>query len=282
MSEPVSDAEAMQSNLANWNSRVPVHTAPGGYTIDELVDQPEKLSDVVEYEQSTLGDLGGVKAVHLQCHIGTDTVSLAKLGAEITGLDFSPDAIDVARTLAERCGIEARFVVSNVYDAAEVLGDTYDLVYTGVGALNWLPDVGRWAEVVASLLRPGGRLHLFESHPMMETIDDDAQPDAIHLSYPYFVTEQPTRWEDSVSYAGEGEVTSPVQYVWAHGLGEVVQGVIDAGLVVTRLEEHRVLPWRLLDWFDDVAGFERWTQMPEHLRDVVPMSYTLRALKPQV
>lgn len=281
MKEPVSDAEAMRANLANWNSRVPVHLGPGGYLIDDLVDRPEQLSDVVEFESATLGDLTGIKAVHLQCHIGTDTVSLGKLGAHTTGLDFSPDAIAAARELAARCGLDVRFVVANVYDAVEALGDQYDLVYTGVGALNWLPDIGRWAQVVASLLRPGGCLHLFESHPMLETIDDAAQPDAIHLSYPYFVTEHPIRWEDSISYAGEGVVESPLQYVWSHGLGEVVQGVIDAGLVVTKLQEHRVLPWRLLDWFDSVPGYEKWTQMPTHLRDVVPMSYTLRAKKPR-
>lgn len=278
---PVSSDEAMAANLANWNARVPVHVAPDGYGIDRLVDDPAFIGDVVRFDIDRLGDLSSLDVVHLQCHIGTDTVGLAKLGATVTGLDFSPDAIAEARKLADRCGFtDARFVVSDVHDAVEALGATYDLVYTGVGALNWLPSVARWAEVVAALLRPGGRLHLFEGHPFVKALDDDATATNTKLSVPYFETEQPMSWSESTTYAGSGEVASPQQYEWSHGIAEVVQAVLDAGLTLTGLEEHRVLPWRFLDWFEPVPGTDDWTQMPEQLRDVVPMSYTLQALKP--
>ena len=218
--------------------------------------------------------------MHLQCHIGTDTLSLAKLGARVTGLDFSPDAIAAATTLAQRCGIDARFVTANVYDAAAALAKRYDMVYTGVGALNWLPDIRRWSEVVAGLLHPGGRLHLFEAHPMLGTLDDDATPDALLVRWPYFEIAEAMRWEDAESYLGDGVVASPLQYEWAHGLGEVIQALLDAGLELTTLVEHRVVPWERLPWFDRVAGTRTWTQLPPHLRDVMPLSYCLQATKP--
>jgi len=116
----------MATNRANWDSRVPIHTGPDGYRIDGLVENPTALTDIVNFDRSYLGDLTGVDLVHLQCHVGTDTIALARLGASITGLDFSPAAIAAAKDLAARCDIPARFVEGNVYDAPEVLGQTYD------------------------------------------------------------------------------------------------------------------------------------------------------------
>ena len=168
----------------------------------------------------------------------------------------------------------------NVYDAVDALGATYDLVYTGIGALNWLPDIASWARVVAALLRPGGRLHLFEGHPVGWCISDDSGPDDIRLEYPYFRPDAPLRFEETTSYLGSGTVAEPVSYEWSHPLSEVIQGVLDAGLELTRFEEHRVVPWRQFPWFDDVPGSYDWSQLPEAQRDIVPLTYTLQARKP--
>ncbi len=141
----------------------------------------------MRFDAARLGDIAGLDAVHLQCHIGTDTVSLARLGAKLTGLDFSAPALDEGRRLAEAAGAEIEFVESDLYGAPEALGrERFDLVYTGIGALCWLPDVRRWAEVVASLLRPGGRLFIREGHPMLWALTDPREDGLLVVEYPYF------------------------------------------------------------------------------------------------
>ena len=217
------DSARMTVNRRNWDARVPVHLGPGGYDLDRLVANPTALTDVVTFDREYLGDLTGLEVVHLQCHIGTDTVSLARLGGSITGLDFSSEAVAAAQSLAERCGFEARFVEGDVHDAPSLLGRTYDVVYTGVGALNWLPDINRWAEIVAAVLRPGGRLHITEGHPAAMVLSDDATPDNMLIEYPYFEGSPAMSFSETTSYAGDGEVTSPDMFEWAHNVGAVIQ-----------------------------------------------------------
>ncbi len=149
----------IELNRANWDDRAPIHAASEEYGLDRFVDDPRHLSDVVRFDLPRLGDLTGLVGVHLQCHIGTDTLSLSRLGARMTGLDFSGPSRDGARGLAERAGADIRYVQATVDDALAVLEPaSFDLVFTGIGALCWLPDIRRWASVVAGLLRPGGRL----------------------------------------------------------------------------------------------------------------------------
>ena len=181
MSEP--DHRAL--NLSNWESRVPHHLA--GYSIDALLARPDALSGVVAFDRPRLGDIRGLETVHLQCHIGTDTVSLARLGAHTTGLDFSPSALAGARNLAGRAGVDVDFVEADVDHAPAVLGHSrFDLVYTGIGALCWLPDIRKWAGVVASLLRPAGRLFMREGHPMLWTLSDPREDRLLVVEHPYF------------------------------------------------------------------------------------------------
>ena len=162
----VEDYQAL--NKANWDERAPAHAASPGYAIDRFVEDPTFLSHVVQFDLPRLGDVRGLRGIHLQCHIGTDTVSLARLGAQMTGLDFSPASVAEARRLASLTGVDVDFVEADVYDAVEALGaGSFDLVFTGIGALCWLPSVRRWAEVVADLLKPGGRLFLREGHPLL-------------------------------------------------------------------------------------------------------------------
>jgi len=183
-------ADYISINKAMWDERAPAHAASPGYSFDRLISDPEGLSGVVRFDRPRLGDLAGQRGVHLQCHIGTDTVSLARLGARMTGLDFSSVALAHARRLAQRNGADVDFHEAEVYDAVDVLGPAaFDFVYTRVGALCWLPDVARWARVVADLLRPGGRLFIREGHPMRWALDD--QSDALTLRCPYFEHAEP-------------------------------------------------------------------------------------------
>src|SRR4051812_34963964 len=266
-------------NRANWDERAPVHAASPDYQVARFAEDPSRLSRVVRFDLPRLGDIQGLDAVHLQCHIGTDTVSLARLGARMTGLDFSEPALESARVLAAAAGVEATFVSADVYDAPDVLGrDRFDLVFTGIGALCWLPDVRRWAQVVADLLRPGGRLFLREGHPVLWALAD-ARPDGLLvLEYPYFEREQPNVWDEPSTYVQTDHVlTATVTHEWNHGLGEIVTALLEAGMVITMLEEHDSVPYEALPGQMEAVGEGEWrlADRPERL----PHSYTLQARK---
>ena len=258
-----------QLNQANWDERAPAHAASADYAVERFVADPSFLSHVVRFDLPRIGDLSGIRGVHLQCHIGTDTISLSRLGARMTGLDFSPTALTEARRLAERTGADVDFVQADAYDAVEVLGaGAFDLVFTGIGALCWLPDVRRWGRTVAGLLRPGGRLFLREGHPMMWAIDEQ-RTDALVVAYPYFELSEPMVFDEAGTY-----VETDVDFT----AGEIVTGLLAAGMELTALEEHDSVPWEALPGRmerTELDGEWRLAQRPERL----PASYTLQAVK---
>ena len=246
MSEP----EYLTVNRLNWDDRAVAHAEHGGYDLQIFRDDPTHLSDVVRFDRPRLGDLAGVRGVHLQCHLGTDTLSLARLGARMSGVDLSPKSVAYAAGLAADTGADVDFHVADVYDAVEALGGAgaYDLVYTGIGALCWLPSIERWAEVVSRLLRPGGRLHLREGHPMCWSLDDPRADGVVAVEYPYFERPEPLEWDDDVSYVdiGDHRIEHGRTLEWNHGLGEIFTALQAHGLTVTRLEEHPTAPWAFL------------------------------------
>jgi SAM-dependent methyltransferase len=266
-----------QVNLASWEERVPAHVASPGYAVEHFLSDPSHLSRVVSFDRPRLGDVRGLRAVHLQCHIGTDTVSLARLGASVTGLDFSGSAIEQARRLAARIGADATFVQSEVYTALDVLEPgSFDLVYTGIGALCWLPEIRRWAGVVAALLRPGGRLFLREGHPMLWALDENET--GLQVEFPYFERPEPLIYDEPGTYVQtDVEFDHTITHTWNHGLGEVVTALLDEGLTLTQLLEHDSVPWEALPGrMDRLAGGEwRLTDRPWRLAH----SYTLQATK---
>ncbi len=266
-------------NRANWESRVDHHVASDGYDVGRYIDDPSHLSHVVMFDRARLGDIADRDVVHLQCHIGTDTLSLARLGARVTGLDFSPKALASARRLAAACEQPVRFVESEVYDAPAVLGSNrFDLVYTGVGALCWLPDVRRWASVVAALLRPGGRLFIREGHPMLWALTDPRPDGLVTLEFPYFEIVGGTKFVETATYvAHDHELSHPETIQFNHGIGEIITALIRVGMELTAFEEHDSVPWAALgDQMENVGGGEyRLRDRPERLA----ASYTLQAVK---
>jgi SAM-dependent methyltransferase len=267
-------------NRACWDERAPAHAASPDYALARFAEDPSHLSNVVRFDLPRLGNVRGLDGVHLQCHIGSDTVSLARLGAHMTGLDFSQPALEEARRLAAAAGVEATFVLADLYDAPAVLGEgRFDLVFTGVGALNWLPDIRRWAQVVADLLRPGGRLFLREGHPVLWALGDPRPDGLLVLEYPYFEQEEPTIWDEDGTYVQTDQVfATTVTHEWNHGLGEIVTAVLDAGLKLTMLVEHDSVPWEALPGqMEDIGGGEwRLSDRPGRL----PHTYTLQARRP--
>ncbi len=241
---------------------------------------PAFLSHVVRFDVPRLGDISGLRGVHLQCHIGTDTVSLARLGARMTGLDFSGVALEQARRIASAAGVEVDFVESDAYDAVSALeAEGFDLVFTGIGALCWLPDIRRWAEVVEGLLRPGGRLFIREGHPMLWAIDEK-HVDRLVVDYPYFEVAEPVVFTDDTTYVETDAVFEQnVSHSWNHGIGEIVTALLGRGLVITELVEHDSVPWEALPGqmvHSDDDDEWRLRDRPERL----PLTYTLQAVKP--
>jgi SAM-dependent methyltransferase len=275
---PAPDYRAV--NLASWEERAPAHFRAPEYDVDRFRADPAFLSGVVAFDRPRLGDLRGQRGVHLQCHIGTDTVSLARLGADMTGLDFSPAALAQGRELARQTGAAVTFVQSDVYDAAQVLpAGSFDLVYTGIGALCWLPRVRDWAAVVARLLRPGGRLFLREGHPVLWALADEPRPpEALVLEYPYFERPEPTEFTDGGTYVTvEGAFQTEVSYCWNHGLGEIVSALLAEGLRITGLEEHDSVPWDAQPGQMEQVGGGEWRFADRPWR--LPHSYTLQAVR---
>lgn len=267
-------------NRANWDERAPAHAASADYALNEFVEDPEFLSRVVRFDLPRLGDIRGLRGVHLQCHIGTDTLSLARLGAQMTGLDFSEASLAEARKLAELTGAKIEFVEAEVYDAPQKLGGaTFDLVYTGIGALCWLPSIARWAAVVAELLVPGGRLFIREGHPMLWALGDDRPDGLLVVEYPYFETVEPMVFDDPGTYVEtSASFNHRVTNSWNHGLGEIVSTLLDAGMELTMLVEHDSVPWNALPGqMEQIGDLGEWRLIDRPCR--LPHTYTLQAAK---
>lgn len=269
--------EHFEANKRNWNERATIHAVSDTYNLDAFRRDPAHLSGVVSFDRDYLGDLSGMSAVHLQCHIGTDTLSLARLGATVTGLDQSEASIAKAEHLFAETGTAGTFKIANVYDAPAVLGQRYDLVYTGVGALNWLPSIDRWAQVVSELLNPGGWLYIREGHPMLQALADTTDG-TLQVGYPYFETTDPMVFDDTETYTdGDDTLTNTRTYEWNHGLGEVVMALLRRGLVLKTLDEHDGLDWRM---FPHMVVEDGQYKLPLEQRAMVPMMYTLIVERP--
>lgn len=273
--------EFRRANRDNWDDRVPIHLDSDLYAVQKFIDDPKHISEVVQFDQDRdeLGDVTGKSLLHLQCHIGHDTISWARLGAEVTGVDFSEPAIEACKNLSANSGTPGEFVVADVFDSPYVLqGRQFDVVYTGVGAICWLPDIKRWAEVIAGFLKPGGTFYILEGHPMMWSVSDDDHGDKIVLEWPYFDSAGPQGYEESTSYAGTGTVEHAQIYNFPHGLGETINALIQAGLVIDFVHEHKVVHWQAIPMLEPTdKGL--W-KMPAGKEDFLPLAQSIKAHKP--
>ena len=264
-----------RDNLAAWDERAPAHARADGYRVERFREDPAYLSEVVGFDIPLLGDVAGLDGVHLQCHIGTDTISLVRRGAHMTGLDFSGESLAQARVLAANVDADVEFVQADVYDAVTALGrERFDFVFTGIGALCWLPDVRRWAQVVHDLLRPGGFLFIREGHPMLWSMDEEVDDDLV-VGFPYFEVPTPiTDTHDGSYLPVDTTFTAEVSHSWNHGLGETVMALLDTGMVLDLMVEHDSCPWEALPG-KMVEGADGEWRLTEG-RDRLPLTYTLR------
>jgi SAM-dependent methyltransferase len=261
----------VETNRAWWDERAATHEGSRFYDLDRFVEHPDRLRP---YEVEELGDVAGLSLVHLQCHLGTDTLSWATRGARVVGLDFSGPAIDAARRVTSRLGYDdgrAEFVCSDVYDAVDALGGrAFDVVYTGLGALNWLDDLDRWAAVVDALLRPGGRLYVVEFHPFTGVFDDED----LSLVWDYW---DRGRYPADGSYADLDASFEHNESVERNAtIGEVVTAVASRGLVIRALREHDTTVYARWPWLVK-EGFDTYRQPAGQPR--LPLVWTLLADK---
>jgi SAM-dependent methyltransferase len=273
-----------EANRGLWEEWARIHaTSPEAarfYDLDAFKAGASKLRDD---EVAEVGPVEGKDLLHLQCHIGIDTLSWARLGARVTGVDFSPEAIRRARGLAEDLGIPATFVESDILslpDAPELRGTTFDVVYTSRGVVGWLPDLARWGEVVAHFLRPGGVFYITEGHPFMWVFEDEAEdlrPGDLRVRYHYFPRAEPLRFDVQGSYADPAAaMETPHEYSWQHSMGEIVTAIASAGLRIEFLHEFPFLEWPV-PFLVERDG--RW-RLPEDAAGEIPLMYSLRATKP--
>ncbi|MEU6553300.1 class I SAM-dependent methyltransferase [Streptomyces sp. NPDC046915] len=266
----------MRTNQENWDARTPVHVASRFYGLDQA---PDPARWFAPFEWDDLGDLGGRDVLHLQCHLGTETIAFAQRGARAVGLDFSAASVAAARDVADRAGLDVSYVRANVYDAVEALGQRrFDVVYTGKGALCYLPDLPRWARTVSRLLRPGGRLYVVEFHPLLNALGPKPAPGEgpeLLLRHDYLGGRGPVHRDATYTYtdgpAVEGATDS---YEWMHGIDEVVNAATEAGMTVRRLRECDELPWPR--WPQMVRTPSGWWRLPEPR---IPLLYSLLATR---
>jgi SAM-dependent methyltransferase len=270
--------DPIRDNQVLWDTWTGVHERSAFYDLAGFRRGGVRVrADEVE----ALGNVTGRSLLHLQCHFGIDTLSWARLGARVTGADFSPRAIALARSLAAELGFDdARFVESDLYDLPGRLDGTFDIVYTSRGVLTWLPDIRRWAQVVAHFVGPGGTFFLKEMHPVAQAFENEGVgPGELRLAYPYWEHAAPLTFQVSGSYADrDAEVGDVVEHGWSHGLGEIVSALVEAGLRIDSLVEHRYLEWGA-DFLVPGPDDGTWV-LPESVGGELPLMFTLQASRP--
>ncbi len=267
--------QAEDANRVWWDALARVHV--DAYKEVQLLRDGKEILDEIELRE--VGDVRGKSLLHLQCHIGTDTLAFARKGATVTGVDFSAGAIACAEQLRDELGLKATFIQSNVYDLPSVLSGEFDIVYSSRGVLCWLRDLREWASIVSRFLSPGGFFYMMESHPVLNALEEET-PGVLSFANPYFHHPEATCWEaGGTDYADQSHTVEHPSYEWVWSLSDVVNSLIGAGLEIEFLNEYDRLFFRLFpSMISDDGRQYRLAQYPRML----PLIFTLRAHKRQV
>ena len=267
----------IEVNRENWDERAAIHArdTTGDYMLDRFRRGEDALYAI---EAAELGDITAKRVLHLQCHIGRDTLCLVRRGALATGLDFSSVALDVARELAEETGLKAQFVQGTVEEAPRLTPGPFDLVFSTWGTICWLPDMRAWANAIGCVLAPGGELYFADAHPSFKVLDERAG--GLMPAYDFQTpADRPLAFVDATTYTGDPTVmTHQSTRQWIHSLSTILGSLIDAGLTITMFREHEALPWRGLECLMPAA--DRLWRLPPGLPRL-PLSFSLRAKKQQ-
>lgn len=261
----------LNTNRAHWNERVSIHKKSEFYSLDKFKRGVNQLHSL---EREELGDIRGKSVLHLQCHFGIDTLSLEMLGADVTGIDFSEEAIKTADEIRDGLGMKAKFILSDIYSLPEKLDKKFDIVYTSYGVLIWLPDLVKWGQTVSHFLKPGGFFYIAECHPFAYVFDNERNTDKLEIKYPYFSKSEPIIFNEEGSYADkEAKTKNNVTYEWAHSLSDIFMALINAGLKIEFFHEHNFTVWQHFPVMkQDADGYFRFDKD-------IPLLFSLMAVK---
>ncbi|MGB8656941.1 MAG: class I SAM-dependent methyltransferase [Candidatus Zixiibacteriota bacterium] len=263
----------LKTNLDLWNEWTPIHEKSEFYDVEGFKAGRCTLHST---ELKELGDVSGKSLLHLQCHFGMDTMSWARLGAKVTGVDFSDRAIALAKSLSQELSIEANFICSNIQDLPEVLKGEFDIVFTSYGVLPWLPDINRWAKVIAHFLKLGGVFYIIEGHPFTSVFENESYTKDFKLQHSYFYSPHPTKYEPEGSYADrKAEVVNP-SYEWTHSLSDIINALIVVGLRIEFLHEF---PFCHYDVFPFLGQGKDKKWRLKGNKEIVPLMFSLKATK---
>lgn len=255
-------------NKKLWNKRVPIHYQSAFYDMPSFLKGADSLNSI---ELELLGNIPGKKILHIQCHFGQDTISLAKHGAEVTGIDLSDKAIEQALELNKKLGTDARFIQSDVYKLHEVLNESFDVVFTSYGVIGWLPDMEKWAKTVHHFLKPGGKLVLVEFHPIVWMFSDDFSK----IEYNYLKS-GPIVEELEGTYTNNDANIRDQSITWNHGLSTVINSLIKQGLTISDFREYNYSPYNC---FKQTIEIETRKFQIKGLEEKIPMVYSVKAIK---
>lgn len=265
--------EFLKTNQKLWDELTPIHVKSEFYDVAGFKAGRFTLKSL---ELEEVGDVTGKTLLHLQCHFGMDTLSWARKGAQVTGIDFSANAIQAARELSQELGIDAKFICANIYDAPSILSQQFDIVYTSYGVLPWLPDLTGWARVIDHFLKPGGAVHVIDSHPLSYIFDDENQNELV-VRHSYFFSAEPQKWDADGSYADRTAKVKNPSYEWTHSLGDILNALLQAGLYFEFIHEFPCTFYQSLPFLE--ADTSDWWWLPDK-KQQIPLMFSLRARKP--
>lgn len=262
----------MESNRRLWNEKTPIHVKSDMYAVDEFKKGTTSLHSI---ELEEFGDVSDKTMLHLQCHFGQDTLSWARLGAKVTGVDFSDEAIVYAKKLSSEIGIEADFVCCNIYELDKKLRGQFDIVFTSYGVLAWFPDLKEWARIISHFLKPGGIFYIVESHPFGNTFADEDVQD-LEVCYSYFQGSKAMHFPPGPSYADRNSKLENPSYEWFHTISDIINSLVANGLLIQFLHEFPFCVYQCLPFLEK-GDDGRW-YLPNSRKDI-PFLFSLMAKK---
>ena len=264
----VEEEKYITENRKLWNARVPVHVDSEFYGMKDFMEGKSSLKPI---ELELLGDIKGKSILHLQCHFGQDTISLARMGASVTGVDLSDAAIEKAREINHQAGTDAEFICCDLYSLPQYLDKKFDLVFTSYGTIGWLPDMDQWAHIVSYFLKPGGGFVFVEFHPVVWMFDSHFK----EVTYSYFNV-APIIEESTGTYTDRNAPIQQVEYGWNHSLDEVLSALLHHDLILTHFKEYNYSPYNC---FQHLVKENEDQYYIEHAGKKIPMVYSLKATR---
>ncbi|MBL1213268.1 MAG: class I SAM-dependent methyltransferase [Ignavibacteriae bacterium] len=258
-----------EANKKIWNQKTPFHVKSEFYNVEKF---KEGAASLMPTELEELSDVKGKSILHLQCHFGQDSISLSRMGANVTGVDFSDEAINYAKNLADELDTNTKFLCTNIYDLPDILDEQFDIVFTSYGTIGWLPDIKKWAEIAAKFLRPGGMFYIVDFHPYIMMLDNEFE----FIHYSYFYNANPIVDEYEGSYADQNAPIKNISYGWNHPISEVINSLLSQNLIIKQFNEY---PYSHYNCFPNMKAVGDKKYVFKNFEDKIPYMYSIKAVK---